>query len=384
MRAKRKDNRRFWAISVAFHALLIVLFFMTPVGQRIIKRDRPVKPEIIRKDEELARVIDQIRKLAVGRLKDQVTVLDTVSVEMQTRLETSAQQYSGFMSGQLAGVSDRLKQYGERTLTLQDELLLAVRAFAKNPEPDAEAFNAMYEPARRDIETGLEEFRRALMLLAPKNEALLQELTQAAESQYTAFGTITQAVHNRTEEVARSSRLEKENAKQAEFEQQNENNRKQLEQMRTAYDAAVKDKEEAEAGRKALESTIKELKDKIAAARKEKADTQALQTQLNQAGQELENTKKALREFEAIRQKNRYPIEQMERKINQVKGQMQRQGETIAKLEETIPRDIADRKTAIATAIGQQEEAVSQQKQVYAKIIALLDAPGTNGKEVQP
>ncbi len=388
MRAKRKDNSRFWAISVAFHALLIGLFFLTPVGQRIIKQERPVKAEIIRKDEELAKVIDQIRQLAVVRLKDQVGVLDSVSEQMETNLVHSAEQYSGFMAGQIAGVAERLKQNAGQTLALQDELLLAVRSFAENPSPDADTLNALFEPSRREIETGLEEFRRALLLIAPENEPLLQELDQAGESQYAAFGSITQAIHNRTEEINRGNRLEKENLKMADLEKETTDFAKQLEQLQKEYAGIQEEGNKATDARKEIENTIRDLKKQVAVAKKEKTDRQALEKELQRAERDLQKQKQELKRIDNQRQKARNTIGYLERKIKQLDTQRQRLADIIAQLEEYIPTDIADRKTAIVEAVRQQKEAAAQQKKAYANLLAVIDnkepLSGTAQEEGQP
>lgn len=383
MRSKRKDNTRFWVISVVFHVVLIGVFFLTPAGQRLVKRERPVKAEIIRKDEELAKVIDQIRQLAVGRLKGQVTALSEISDQMEANLEYTAEGYSGFLAKQLTTIRERLSQQAQATFTLQENLLEAIGVFAESESPDADKLNEIFEPSRRDIVTGLEEFRRALLLAASSDEPLLQELDAVGDKQFAAFGSVTSAITNRKEEVSRRSKLKDALQEKAELNKELASSNEQLESKREEYETNARLSKETSDERKKLEKQVNDLKQQIAAAKREKKDVKDLHKELSATQKKYKETTEEFRRVDQLRNKARSSINYWERKVKQQEKELQKLTGTISQMEEYIPTDVVDRKAAIAEALTQQQEAAEGQKEMYKQILALLEVSDKNGGEQQ-
>ncbi|MDA3872607.1 MAG: hypothetical protein PF795_01420, partial [Kiritimatiellae bacterium] len=202
MRNNRTTTTRFWILSAIFHLLAFVVFFLTPAGQRVFEpRVRSAKPDIVRKDEELADVVDDIRALAMGRLRDQVQIIEGVSGRMEHGVETAARSYREFQSRQMASAEQRFLEAATAILDLQKTLLEEIRAFTESETPDAGELNDVFTAHRGDIEAGLEEIHRILQLGAADNPEPREWLERIEKDQFSVFVLIPELTKDRGREV---------------------------------------------------------------------------------------------------------------------------------------------------------------------------------------
>lgn len=213
-RTRPGENPRFWIISLLFHLVAVGALFLTPAGQRFISRDeRPVRPEIVRQDEELADVVDQIRALAIGRLKGAIGEIKTAGEEMEEKLVTEARSYQSYAHTQIAAVPGRIARQSEGLIRAQRALLGALEEFSRTRDPAA--LKAAFGENRAAITEGQSEMRRALQLAgaAGREPATRQETLE--DEQFAVFELITSVFEKQADHDKLRTRL-------AEFSRENE------------------------------------------------------------------------------------------------------------------------------------------------------------------
>ena len=220
MRNKKKTSSRFWLISAALHGVALVVLILTPAGQRVFKQEeRPLKPEIVRKDEALAEVIDDIRDLSVERLRAQVALLEAGRERMAVNFETMNRHYVPFVAGQIASARARLTQEGEKTLGRQEEILTAARRAVELKAAGSDPMWRVFDKHRAALIAGQEEIRRVLLLTAADDTELLATQNQAEAVQMEAFEGLSVSVSAQNQLWNAEPRLETLSAEKTKFEE---------------------------------------------------------------------------------------------------------------------------------------------------------------------
>ena len=184
---RERTKSHFWMISITAHALLAIIFILSPVGQSIFTRERPVKPEIIRKNEELAEVVEDIRDLAVNRLKEQVSLLEAGQDRMANNFETMNRHYQPFAEKQLATARVRFNQEATATLKRLETVLEHANAAIEDKATHMPTLRTALDEHEARIVSGMEEIRRGMRLLAPDDAALMADQQANEESQLKAM-----------------------------------------------------------------------------------------------------------------------------------------------------------------------------------------------------
>lgn len=384
MRNKKNTSSRFWLISAALHGVGLVVLILTPAGQRVFKQEeRPLKPEIIRKDEELAEVIDDIRDLAVTRLRAQVALLEAGRDRMAVNFETMNRHYEPFVAGQIASARARLMQEGEKTLGRQEEILFAARRAVDLKEAGSDAMWRVFDKHRAALIAGQEEIRRALLLTAAGDAELLAMQDKAEAAQMDAFEALSVSVAAQNSLWSAESRIgtlsaEKTKADDAVFVAGKAV--KELEAELTNLQEAEK---AAVVRQQVTLAAVAPLKQELEKARKAKAG----EAEAREALKAGENAAKTAQQEAGKAKAERG---QAERKLASAKRQVEGRAKALAKVTgdhakaaETIQVKTAERDANAAKTVAQQEQALAVQKDVYRKLLAKLEKQAEDAKKAE-
>lgn len=194
MPAERTDFR-FWFGSALAHGVVLGVLLASPVGQRVFRREaKSAKPQVIRRGEALAEVVDDIRDLAVMRLRGQVALLREGQTRMADDFVTMNAYYQPFVAQQLATVRARLMDDATNTFARQAVLLKATERTVREGEHGSDPMWRAYDQNRAHILAGQGEIRRALLLTAADDEGLVELQRQADEAQFEVFRNVSMSV----------------------------------------------------------------------------------------------------------------------------------------------------------------------------------------------
>lgn len=163
----------FWAVSVALHAVgFALLAWLTPVRDLILpERERSLEPEIIRRGDELAELIQDIRDRTAERLAERVALLESGQERMASNLGIIAEHNAAFAGQQQAAARARFDAYAAGTRGHLVALVEALRAVAEGgPSEPLVAAASTHVPR---LLSGLDELRRGLYLLPEAGEPAL-------------------------------------------------------------------------------------------------------------------------------------------------------------------------------------------------------------------
>ena len=184
---RQKTESHFWLVSVILHVGIAVVILLSPVGQSIFTKERTVKPEIVRKNEELAEVVEDIRDLAVERLKNQVALLEAGQDRMANNFTTMNRHHAKFAEQQLKTARVRFNQEATGTVKRLDTLF----SLTELGNQDRDTYLAAVIPALDENEarilSGMEEIRRGLRLLLPDNESVIAQQKEVEDAQLKAM-----------------------------------------------------------------------------------------------------------------------------------------------------------------------------------------------------
>lgn len=374
MRNKKKTGSRFWVISALLHGIVLIILILTPAGQRVLKQEeRPLKPEIIRKDEELAEVIDDIRDLAVTRLKTQVSLIEAGRERMATNFDTMNKHYQPFVAGQIASAKVRLLQEGEKTIGLQKDILQAARNAVEKKEHGSDPMWRVYDKNRAALMTGQEEIRRVLLLTAPEDKELIALQDQAEAAQMGAFQALSTSVGAQNELWSSSNRLQTLSQQKAKLEEELAAAEKLSTELQTELTRLRAEEETNTRLHQEAQKNLEEAKKRLEAARKEKAGEE-------EARQALKMAEAVLRPAQLAASKSKDQRVQTERKLKTPASQIEarkksliKNAEDSLKAKEPLSTKEAERDTQAALAVTLQEQAIAHQTDVYQRLIARLD-----------
>lgn len=370
---QQKNDTRFWILSVAFHSLLIVLFFFTPLGQRILKREDKPKPKIIRRDEDLAKVVDQIRQLAVGRLSVQVDTLEEISAQMESQLQETGKRYQGFLDEQLASAHKRFMLQGQETIRWQHSLLGALRAFTESDDPDPDSLDEILNACRLSIERGQAEFRRVLLLAAPDDSDLLTKHEQLVENQFAAFEAISSAVKARSDEIKMQKALEGYKAEQAELLKMTTSNEEQFEMYRKEYEQLKEERRQSGGMRRRAEVNLEQITNAITKAKAANKETTELEARQEEARQSYAQWQIKAREIEENYEAAQLKVRQLKKKLDYQSAQIPFLTEKIPAIIARLPEQRSKCESSAAKALSLQSEVVEGQSQLYSQLMPMLE-----------
>ena len=332
MRSKRETTFRFWIISALGYAAVLTGLFLTPAGQRIMQREeRAAKPEILRKDEALAEVIDDIRDLAVDRLKSQVLLLEAGRERMAVNFDTLNRHHQPFVAGQIASARARLQQEGEKTLALQEEIRQAARLALEQKETAGETLGKIYDRTRAALVAGMEEIRRVARLLAPDDRELISRQSLAEETQMKVFEQLSADLSEWNQIRAATLRLQTLAKHQASLERELAGIATETGELRTKIERLKKAESDGQAAKQAEEE--------LAALKQREANRQA------SLAQTLENAGQAAK---------------------------------------TLAEEAAKQDAKVTMIFDLQEKAAAHQREVYSRLIARLDRQAAEPSPAKP
>ncbi|MEX2606104.1 MAG: hypothetical protein WD708_02065 [Kiritimatiellia bacterium] len=373
MRNKRNETNRFWILSAVLHLLAFVVFFLTPAGQRVFEpKDRSAKAEIIRKDEDLADVVDDIRALAIGRLREQVITIEGVSVRMEQGVETTSRSYQTFQSRQLASAGKRFIEAANQTLQLQKKLLGEIRAFTESEAPDAGELNEVFTSSRGELVDGQEELHRILLLGAAETPEPRSLLEQIEKDQYRVFGLIPDAVKARGREVRALRAIEELEAEKTELEPHVEANVEGYETYRVQIEPADEDRISKMMTRRRAEARVKNLEESLRKkeaaggdAEKVREDLKVAQAALKERWSIFNDATDHYEEVLATAREFRKNIERQEKRLPYI-------ADRIPELEKAIPGFRSEYRSKSSDALKLQESVVDNQQKLNAMMLKLL------------
>lgn len=392
MRNKQRTSSRFWLISAALHGAALVVVVLTPAGQRVFKsEDRPLKPEIIRKDEALAEVIDNIRDLSVERLKTQVALLEAGRARMATNFETLNRHYQPFVAEQLASSRARLAQEAEKTFALQQEVLAAAKRALELNEPGAGALGAVFDKNRAALLAGQGEIRRALMLAAADDEALLAAQEQAETVQVDALQSLSLSVNARKHLNYAASQLAVFAGKKAQLETELNEAAANARELETELERMRDEEPALTAGLKDAQQNVAALKKALDQARRAKTGEAAAREALKAAEGALREAQQAVNTLKERRKAADWKLKAALRTVGGRKKSIEWNARDAGRVEATVPPKVLERDTNAEKVVTLQERALALQKDIYARLVARLEKQEsesakneTETKEAQP
>ena len=385
MRNKKKTSSRFWLISAALHGVALVVLILTPAGQRVFKQEeRPLKPEIVRKDEALAEVIDDIRDLSVERLRAQVALLEAGRERMAVNFETMNRHYVPFVAGQIASARARLTQEGEKTLGRQEEILTAARRAVELKAAGSDPMWRVFDKHRAALIAGQEEIRRVLLLTAADDTELLATQNQAEAVQMEAFEALSVSVSAQNQLWNAEPRLETLSAEKTKFEEARAAGEQALKEAQAEV-ARVQEAEKAAFVRQqTAQAAVGPLKQAVEKARKEKTGEAA-------AREALKTAEAAAKAAQQDAGKAKAERGQADRKFAAAKRHADGRAKDLAKVTdghvktaETIRVKTEERDVNAAKAAALQEQAQALQKTVYEKLLVKLEEQAKEAPKAAP
>ena len=385
MRNKKKTSSRFWLISAALHGVALVVLILTPAGQRVFKQEeRPLKPEIVRKDEALAEVIDDIRDLSVERLRAQVALLEAGRERMAVNFETMNRHYVPFVAGQIASARARLTQEGEKTLGRQEEILTAARRAVGLKAAGSDPMWRVFDKHRAALIAGQEEIRRVLLLTAADDTELLATQNQAEAVQMEAFEGLSVSVSAQNQLWNAEPRLETLSAEKTKFEEARAAGEQALKEAQAEV-ARVQEAEKAAFVRQqTAQAAVGPLKQAVEKARKEKTGEAA-------AREALKTAEAAAKAAQQDAGKAKAERGQADRKFAAAKRHADGRAKDLAKVTdghvktaETIRVKTEERDVNAAKAAALQEQAQALQKTVYEKLLVKLEEQAKEAPKAAP
>lgn len=369
----KKTSSRFWLISAALHGVVLVVLILTPAGQRVFKQeDRPLKPEIIRKDEALAEVIDDIRDLAVARLRAQVALLEAGRDRMAVNFETMNRHYEPFVAGQIASASARLTQEGEKTLGRQEEILLAARRAVELKEAGSDPMWRVFDKHRAALIAGQEEIRRVLLLTAADDAELPALQNQAEAVQMEAFEALSRSVAAQNQLWSAATRLGALGEEKAKLEVELAAAEATGRELQIEVELLKADEEEALAKQQEAQQAVVQARREVDKARREKIGEA-------EAREILKAREEAVPVAQQAARTSRDQRGQAERKLRSALGLAENRRKALVKIAEDTERLTATLAPATRTrdenaakTVVLQEQALTAQRTVHEKLLSRL------------
>jgi hypothetical protein len=369
-----KTNSRFWLVSAVLHGLVLTILFLTPAGQKVFKpKERALKPEVVREDEELAEVIDDIRELAVDRLKVQVELLQAGRERMATNFDTMNTYYRPFVAGQVETARERLVAQSEKTFALQQEVLDAVRNGVEKKEAGSDAMWRTYDGRRAAIVAGQEEIRRALMLTASDDQALVDLQNQSEQNQMQAFERISESVGAQNGLWGGASKLEKIEETLKDMQPKVDEAEKiqtELTPQIAKLEAAYKDSVQ---GVKDADKALKDAKNTVKRAEKDKQGVEEARGALKLADAALNQARKVSNEAKDTWNASKKELAAATKTVKWGQPRLEKQLAEKQSITESLPEKTIRRDTMAAEALKLQTSAISEQKEVYDRLLVRLD-----------
>ena len=380
MRSEPDNNRPFWILSGVVHVTLLVILFLSPVGQSFFQpKPRPLKPEIIRKDEELAEVIQDVRDLATDRLKSQVALLEAGRERMATNFDTMNAFLQPFVASQIASARDRLLQEGQKTLALQKRILEAAEKAVQEKEGASDAMWRAYDGNRAALVVGQEEIRRVLMLTMPDDDRLVAMQNEAETNQEAAFEALTESVAaqnhlwNAPKKMeALDSQLQDLGALVATYQERIDANAVQRKELQEAERAALQQMNEAQADFERLQ----------------KQEGSIPESDLKRAGDLVKQKTKG---YERLQDRVTSNARQEEGLKTRLQNSRERLEDRLVQLEAArteLPGKTETRDARTLLAAEYQRKALSSQTAVYKQLLDLLktriEEEATDGNKTEP
>lgn len=398
---RQKTESHFWLISIILHVGIAIVILLSPVGQSLFTKERKVKPEIVRKNEELAEVVEDIRDLAVDRLKNQVALLEAGQDRMANNFDTMNKHHAAFAEQQLETARIRFDQEAVKTM----ERLRTVFALTEQAHADRDQHLSAVIPALDENEarilSGMEEVRRGLRLLLPDNESVLNQQKEVEEAQLKAMqflrwatGTHSGIVRNRarlekleTEVPAAKERLEQATQALAAAELALKQAKEAEVQGRNNVSQAKKNQQQAqraEANAKKRFDAAKQKKDEalIATATEDYKKEQQAHVAAKTARGEAEKAYKAAQEAKRQAEQQRRDASNQHRNESRVFPRLEAEQK---KLTESLPNAIESRDNNTRIGLSILRGVVDKQQLVIERASAIMDGkPDPAPEEAAP
>jgi len=372
-RNRPKRNSAYWIISALIHVVLLVLLFLSPAGQSIFRKDRPLKPEIVREDEELAEVIDDIRDLAVDRLKAQVQLLEGGRERMAANFHTLNEHYEPFVAKQIEFARDRLVQEGSRVSELQHIILKAAERAAAEGEGASDPMWRAYDGNRAALVAGQEEIRRALMLTASEDTELVELQNQAEADQLEVFSLISKSVSAQNHLWGAPKHIERDEGRIAKYQEAIAmySGRIESAQKKIAeYQADIKESKARLAETKAELDQAQEAYNQAKAGKEGEKEARSAYDRANRIHKQAES---GLRKAEKRLEQAEKSLASSRSRLADAQKRLAGSEKSVAERKEALPDKVTQRDESAAAAAALQRTAIERQQEVYDRLLAQLD-----------
>ncbi|MFW5829184.1 MAG: hypothetical protein ACOCXA_02880 [Planctomycetota bacterium] len=330
MAVERTDSR-FWMVSALIHGIFVVIVLLSPAGDVILNREEKKRaPEVIRKDEELAETIEEVRDIIAERLRGQVELLAAGQERMATNFDTLNAHYQPFADKQRETARVRFDQEADDTIERQLVLTKLSKAAVADPAANMAVFEEALDKHEARVLTGQEEVRRGLRLLAGDQQDLIAMQEEAEQGQLKAieFFGWARGTHSSIEKA-----------------------RNRLEQLETAIPAQ---KQEVAA----LEQTLAKAEKELAAAKQARQDAQEKDAERDARNRERNATRE---------------VRSTERDLQRALRKLEDMVEDQKKLTKGMPEKIKGRDGHLRIGSNVQTSAYWKQKEVVETLRAQLN-----------
>lgn len=361
----RKDHDfPFFMISLILHVVVIgAVIWIGPVRRIVWEHEKPEKPEIITRGDELEEIVDDIRDRTVERLKMRVELLDMGQERMANNFRILNEHHQPYVEQQRATAHIRFSEYANEALRRQK---LLMDKFLEAQEQGESKYEAAIEASfsnASQIFTAQEEIRRGIELLGIEDAELMEKQHAAEETQITSenaqrwFAQDVQKLESTREKLAKV----KEEIPEVRQEAQ-------------ALEKVVNDKQKKSDN---LQEEIKNLQQDLQENRTQERKTkdQEKRKQLNEKRKELAN-----RIQEKEKERGKVNPRDDSRGLKRLQDRLKNLEKSRANLEQQIPEIKASINTHLTLAVNTQRGVYHRQKQIVETVNAMLeereDQPG--------
>ncbi|MEM1059959.1 MAG: hypothetical protein AAGK14_11980 [Verrucomicrobiota bacterium] len=371
-RQKKQNNSRYWMVSGTLHLLVLIGILLSPVGQTIFHKDRPMKPEIVMDEEDLADTIDDIRNLAVERLRYQVELLSAGRERMSTNFQTMNEHYQPFVSDQVATARDRIVQEIDKLQVLQEEILAAAQRAVEQGAGGTDPMWRTYDRNRAGIVTGQEELRRAVMLTAADQHELVDLQIAAEEAQMSAFESLQDS-------VSAQNHLWREAQTRERYEGRIKGYQGSIRMFTDRIFNGEKNQPTLKQELKDAEKKLVEVKQSLEAAQaaydegKGSDQEKGLKKDLDRAKRSMSLAERGHKRAQSRLEKNQKDLVRNNARLEDAMQRLSNYRSEYDKYQKGLPHVLTRREQGAADVVRLQQKAIDDQQNVYDQLLVLLN-----------
>jgi len=335
---RRRSDRVFWGLSVAFHGVLAAVLLAIPAREYLFRKETiRERARVNTRGDELERIVEEIRDRTADRIRARVALLKSGQERMATNFDTMNKYYQPFVSEQRQAAAARFDTYAGKALQAMDELRLMLDH--ADETKDTAKVVAVKETVIPRITSWQEEVRRSMMLLELADADLQKKQEEAEDGQHkvTSFmrwanGCVHSIARRRKELPELKARVAN---------------------MKLEMAAKIKERDAAAAARDAAK---KELDAARAAERKEKD-----RKKRNELRKTVKRIEGQVRGYDKKRN-------DAERRISQLKREIERDQKKVDEHEAKLPEEIKKRDELLHVAKNIQTGSYYKQKDIIETI----------------